>query len=355
MRKLIILQTITPDYRKIFFQTIKDELGENFELYGGDNYFETSIKDDVTIVKTKVNNFFFFNRKLLIQSHTLRLIFKKGLLVIELNPRILTNWIILIFRKLLNRKTIVWGHAWSREGKGSKTNNIRRLMKLLANQIVVYTNQQKRELLKEMPKKKIFSAPNAVFSSLKMKTNEDINESIINIIYVGRLSSPKKPFFLVEAFAKEINSYPFRTKLIIVGEGEEKEKIKKYIADNKLSKRIDLLGHISDYEKLKELYFTSLFSVSPGYVGLSITQSLGFGVPMLVSKSENHSPEIEALELNENGLFFNTNEIDSFNKVLLKAFSNKKSWVQKRQKIMASCMKNYSTETMADTFIKFVK
>ncbi len=355
MRKLTILQTIAPDYRKIFFQTIKKELNDNFELYGGDSYFEESIQDDISIEKIRVKNFFFFKRKILFQSHTLKLVFKPGVLILELNPRIVTNWIILLFRKLLNKKTGLWGHAWSREGGDLKKNRVRKLMKYCSDFIIVYTNQQKFEQQKDMPKKEVFSAPNAVFSSLKMETNKEVDQSILNLIFVGRLSSLKKPFFLVKAFAKEIENYPSKTKLIIVGEGEEKEKIKKYIRDHKLTNRIELRGHISNFEKLKELYLSSFFSISSGYVGLSITQSFGFGVPMLVSKDENHSPEIEALKVNENGLFFETDNEDNFNKVMLQAFKERKSWLNKRVEIVNYCKKNYSTESMAEIFIKISK
>ncbi|MDH8179555.1 glycosyl transferase, partial [Klebsiella pneumoniae] len=71
---------------------------------------------------------------------------------------------------------------------------------------------------------------------------------------------------------------------------------------------------------LKEIYSKSFVSISPGYVGLSITQSLSFGVPMLVSKDENHSPELEALQTGLNGGFFNTNDPQSLADEILKYF-----------------------------------
>ena len=46
---------------------------------------------------------------------------------------------------------------------------------------------------------------------------------------------------------------------------------------------------------------------------------------MLVSREENHSPEIEALNINENGLFFETNNEYNFNQVLLNAFKEKRN------------------------------
>lgn len=353
MRKLVIIQTVIPDYRKSFFNAIKVALNDDFELYGGDFYFEKSVKSDSKIPKIEIKNYFFFNRKLLFQTRIWHLLFADVALVLEMNPRILSNWIFLVIRRLIGRETVLWGHAWPRDGEGSRSDLIRNFMRLLANKIVVYTNRQKVELKNKMSKKEILSAPNAVISASMMAFSSSSNQ--FNIIYVGRLTKLKKPFFLVKAFAHEVHKFPKQTKLIIIGQGEEEGKIKKYIAKHKLSNRIELFGHISDQEKLKELYFSSFFSVSPGYVGLSITQSFGFGVPILVSKEENHSPEIEALKINENGLFFKTDSKGDFNKILLRAFSKRDFWINNKLQIVDFCKKNYSTEAMAKVFIDLVK
>jgi glycosyltransferase involved in cell wall biosynthesis len=353
MRKLVIIQTVIPDYRKYFFSAIETALNNSFELYGGDFYFESSIKSDSKISKISIINHFYFNRKLLFQTGIWHLLFKDIILVMEMNPRILSNWIFLVIRKIIKRKTVLWGHAWPRSGAHSKSDLLRNIMRLLANKIIVYTNQQQLELKSKMPKKEILAAPNAVVRASMMAFSKSSDQ--FNLIYVGRLTKRKKPYFLVKAFASEVNKYPSNTKLIIVGEGEEKDRIKKYIAENKLSNSIVLLGHISNHEKLKELYFNSFFSISPGYVGLSITQSFGFGVPMLVSKDENHSPEIEALKIEENGLFFKTDSESDFNTILLEAFKKRDSWIQKRMQILSSCKQNYSTEAMAKVFVDLVK
>tara|TARA_B100000795_G_scaffold79900_1_gene57341 strand:- start:7527 stop:8585 length:1059 start_codon:yes stop_codon:yes gene_type:complete len=352
MRKLVIIQTVIPDYRKELFRAIETALNNSFELYGGDFYFESSVKSDLKIAKTPVINHFFFNRRLLFQTGIWHLLFKDIVLVMEMNPRILSNWIFLVIRRTISRKTVLWGHAWPRNGVHSKSEILRNLMRLLANKIIVYTNQQQLELKSKMQKKEILAAPNAVVSASMMAFSQSSNQ--FNLIYVGRLTKRKKPYFLVKAFAHEIHKLPVETKLIIIGQGEEEGKIKKYIANNKLSNRIELFGHISDQKKLKELYFSSFFSVSPGYVGLSITQSFSFGVPMLVSKDENHSPEIEAVIPNINALFFETDNVNDFNKIIMNAFDNKEYWIKQRPSIVNFCKDSYSIEAMSKVFINLV-
>jgi len=353
MKKLIILQTATPDYRAGFFKYLRNSLNDKFELYGGDTYFEKSISSDIQIEKIKVKNHFILNRKLLFQTGIFHLVFKDIILILELNPRILSNWIILFLRKVNGKQTILWGHAWSRKGEQSKTEWLRNNMRKMATGIVVYTKKQKKELQKRMPSKKIYAAPNALLDTSKMQTS-NLKEEFINIIYVGRLTPQKKPMFLVRAFKKGLSKWPQGVKLFLIGEGEEKEKVITYIKKHNLEKNIIIKGHISDYNELKGLYDKSFFSISPGYAGLSVTQSFGFGVPILVSKNENHSPEIEAVIPNENALFYETDNIDSFIEILNKAYLNRDYWILQRPIIVNFCKKEYSTESMAKVFIDLI-
>ncbi|TVZ52664.1 glycosyltransferase family 4 protein [Dokdonia sp. Hel_I_53] len=352
-RKLIILQTVLPDYRRPFFEALRNRLTENFELYGGETYFETSIKTSSSIQHTKITNLFLCNRRFLWQKRVLRLATSSGTLVVELNPRILTNWLLLILRRFKGRRTIVWGHAWPRKGKDSPTDVLRNWMRLLATEIIVYTNTQRDELSVKMPNKIIFAAPNSVISKDQMEASSS-NSVPKNLIYVGRLTKSKKPLFLVRSFANMIHELPMETNLIIVGEGTVKDEIAELIKKKKLSNRIILAGHINDEQKLKDLYHTSIFSVSPGYVGLSIIQSFSFGVPMLISRDEPHSPEIEAAVQGENAIFYKSDSEESFRESVREILNNKESWLKRRHAISHFCASTYSVEKMAAVFCNLI-
>ena len=352
MNKFIILQTVTPSYRNKFFDYLRGALKDDFQLYSGDCYFEKSVTSDLTYSKrNKITNFFFLNRMFLFQFGMWSIIFRKNILVLEMNPRIISNWIILIIRKTLNRKTVLWGHAWPRAGKNSFSDKIRHLMRLMGNIIIVYTKTQQKELLIKMPNKKIYFASNSLYQISEMKTNH--TKSLINnMIYVGRLTRSKKPFLFIKSFHAIFNKLPKNTKLYLVGDGPEKQKISEYIKQNNLNTRIELYGHVDDYKTLKQLYFSSLFSISPGYIGLSVTQSFGFGVPMIVSKHENHSPEIEAVKEGENAIYFQTDNVDNLCEKILHMYEFRDKWIDKRKNIVKDCQTNYSIEVMCSPFIE---
>jgi len=348
---MIILQTVTPAYRNNFFTFLKRSLNNNFILLGGDCYFDKAIKSDPSILfKDHVRNYYFFNRKVLFQMGMWHIVLKKNRLILEMNPRIISNWVILLLRKWSGKKTILWGHAWPRDGSESKSDKLRNIMRRLADEIIVYTKTQQFELQNKMPSKKIIAAPNSIYYKKQMVTNQEAN-LINNIIYVGRLTSSKKPMLLVKSFHLSIKNLPVEANLLLVGDGGERELIENYIKQNDLFKRIKLLGHIDDYEKLKKLYSTSLASVSPGYVGLSATQSFGFGVPLIISKYEQHSPEIEAVIINQNSVFFNTDSITSLSQEIVNFYKQKELWVGKRADICNFCKENYSVEAMAESFL----
>jgi glycosyltransferase involved in cell wall biosynthesis len=295
MSKLVILQTVVPDYRKRVFEGVYQKLGQDFILYAGDRYFEGSVQTDYSVKNlTLIKNHYLFNNKVLFQTGMWKEVLSTACVIQELNPRILSNWLILLIRIILNKKVILWGHAWPRSGKDSKSDMIRNLMRRMADEIIVYTESQAEELRHKMVGKTIMAAPNSLYSKSEMRPLILEDGEVNNFIYVGRLTALKKVDFLVRSFITSIPQLPENCSLLIVGDGELKQELVDLVYENDVSERVKLLGHIGDLENLRSLYASSIASISPGYVGLSITQSFGFGVPMIISKNENHSPEIEA-------------------------------------------------------------
>ena len=82
MKKLIIIQVVSPDYREKFFEHLQKTLGNSFCLYSGDEDFQKTIKPEHKILKIKIINKFLFDRSFLFQlgSHW-RELFKKNIII----------------------------------------------------------------------------------------------------------------------------------------------------------------------------------------------------------------------------------------------------------------------------------
>jgi glycosyltransferase involved in cell wall biosynthesis len=350
VNRYVLVQTAVGDYRQSVLEKVTKTLGEKFELFTGSEYFEESTKTRVIapVIPLVTKNIFLFNRKVLLQPFVIFPAISASHLILEMNPRILNTWIILIVRKILGKKTVLWGHAWPRNGASSNTDKLRNILRQLADHILVYTDTQQNELLSRMPAKSISSAPNALYSKNDMWV-EDQHRS--NFIYVGRLVATKKIKLLIKAFYGS-GLHSKGAILTIVGDGPEFEACKTLIDTLNIGESVLLTGHVSDLNTLRKLYSKSIASVSPGYVGLSITQSFSFGTPMIVSEDENHSPEIEAVRVGFNSEYFTTDSVESLSNVMKSFWINMNSWKAKEKIIIEDCKKRYSTEVMAERILE---
>lgn len=102
------------------------------------------------------------------------------------------------------------------------------------------------------------------------------NDKVWDVIFLGRLVPSKQVLHAVKAFASTNLD-----KMVIVGDGEHKQKLLEYINNNNLNQRIDYLGWKNDSSK----YISkSKCLVSSSYSegsGLGIAEAFSIGVPVV--------------------------------------------------------------------------
>ena len=126
---------------------------------------------------------------------------------------------------------------------------------------------------------------------------------------VGRLTKQKNFLFLVKSFSKIVKEDKY-AKLLIAGEGEDREKIEKFIQENKLEDNISLLGYIKNiypyFSSAKGFILTSLWE-DPGFV---LIEASFFRLPIF---SANSKPgPIEIIIDQKTGTTFENNNLASF-------------------------------------------
>lgn len=339
-------------YRLRTMQAVQAALGDDLVIAAGTVPYDTSIKvlsaRDLPMVEV-VNHF--GPGGLLWQGIPWRQALKAETLLIDLNPRVLSNWVLLGARRLLGRRTLLWGHAFPRAGKGARSDTVRGLMRSLADGLVSYTRTQAEEL-RRLHRKTVYVAPNALY--LRSEMGFEPAPERRAVIYVGRLQADKKIALLIEGFAAAAERCA-GMRLIVVGDGTQAASLRARAASLPCSDRITFAGHVDDIEALRGFYAQAFVSVSPGYVGLSITQSLAFGVPMLIARNENHSPEIEAAQEGQNCQFFSSDDPEALADGLLNFWRGRDQWRARGQEISASCARDYSVEAMAEGIVAAFK
>lgn len=343
------------DYRQPILDHLRAQWGNGFHVYAGTAYFlpSSAITVDLPGSLTVVTNRFLFGRRLNWQRGVVAPLVRAEVAIVEFNPHVLSAWVILVARRCLCRKTVLWGHAWSRRGRDSPTDPIRHLMRRLSTTVLVYSERQRRELQARMPGKTIVVAPNAMYprSQIGVPPAAAVPDTIL---YTGRLVSQKKPRLLVEAFARACELGLGSTmRLAFAGDGPEYEALRELVRALGLGDRVSLLGHVPPGD-MREHYAHALVSASPGYVGLSLVQSLSYGVPMLIALDEPHSPEIEAARDGFNAIFVASDAIDEWARALITVSQNKAHWIALREPIAVDCAARYSVEAMAHGFASAV-
>lgn len=112
--------------------------------------------------------------------------------------------------------------------------------------------------------------------------------------FVGRLSKSKNINFAIEVFKKILYKYPEST-FWIIGDGEEREEIKKLIKDNGLNKKIVMFGNRNDVNELMQAMDSFLFPSL--YEGLSLTviEAQVSGLPVYLSDTLSNEHKLTNL------------------------------------------------------------
>ena len=353
---VLLLQTTIPFYRVEPFRALAARFGHDFAALAGSEYFDATIRVAPApgIRMLPVRNVFLARRRLLWQSGVWRPALRAHVVIAELNPRTLSTWLVLLARRLLKRPTILWGHAWPRSGQRSSSDRVRQLMRRLSAAIVAYSETQATELRVRMPGHRIIAAPNSLYSRAQQPMRFDTGR-MADFLFVGRLVDAKKPVLLLDAFLAAVDRLPAETNLLIVGGGPLESTLREKAERSRVRHRVRFAGQVTDIDALAPVYDGALATVIPGYAGLSVIQSLWFGVPILIARDEPHSPEIEAAALQKNAVFFESDSVEALRRLLIEVAATRDVWIRRREIIARECARTYSIEAMVDSIESIVR
>lgn len=351
---ILFIHVTIPDYRRAVFGALHDRLRPSMAIMTGRSYFDSTTRMDESLVPTPVvvRNRYLLGRRALWQSGAIGPGLRADVVVLELNPRILSNWTIAILRRLFGKSTLLWGHAWPRAGREAATDPVRGLMRRLAHVVIVYTETEQVELAKKAPGLTVIAARNALYRSAELGALPPQGRA--GFIFVGRLVPEKKPDVLVRAYLDAREQLPKEAGLTLVGDGPLRPSLERLVANADAGESVRFVGHVSDVAALRSLYAGALASVSPGYVGLSLIQSLGFGIPMIIARAPNHAPEIEAAREGYNSLMCEHGSAASLTRALLRVSAERETWLSRARDIAEDCRSSYTLDLMVDRVVEAI-
>lgn len=349
--RIIIRQVCVPDYRVGLFRALGEHFG-NLKVVSGPDYFTETVRSAVRGEAWSVRRrtWFCLGRRFA-WLEPMNISFDEGSIIIhEWNPRILSLWRDWMICRGCGAAFVVWGHAWGKGGAKGLAFRFRHWVARRADGVICYTESQAKLTRQMNPGLTVIAAPNACLPRTACRVSGD-EGTRDRVIYVGRIVDRKKVGLLIEGFAHARRKHPeFCAKLLIVGDGPERPFLEMRARELGLAELITWSGHQSDIEILRAAYAQAFVSVSPGYVGLSLTQSFAFGVPALISRNEPHSPEIEAALEGVNARFFASNSVNDLAEKLHGAWREWRGIAGQRRRLSAWTAENYSFEKMAEAF-----
>jgi len=180
----------------------------------------------------------------------------------------------------------------------------------------------------------------------KLRSDLQLSSTDIVFICVGRLAKIKRHDILIKAFSKLHSKN--KVKLLIVGDGPDRDRIEKLIIKLGLNKQVRMLGFRSDIPKLLALSDCFVLSSQSEGLSYSIAEAMASGLPLVVTDVGGN----KELVVNEQcGYLVPPNEPDLFAEKMQQIIdddSKRKEFSLKAKKI---AQEKFSINTMINKYI----
>jgi len=349
--ELAVLQPVIPDYRVPLFNALFEQFGSQIQFFAGETNENGTLgtKTDAIGGLNKLTNRYIYGGNFLIQLGFEKALREVPLLILNSSLRNVTT-LKLLYERRRRYTTVLWGHI---EGRHRLMRAARERLIAAGEGFIAYTDREADRARRIRKDDRVWSVRNSCVWKRDCVPAGTDDTNRCNILFVGRLISDKQPLRLLRGFALAVDEecLPRSSRLIFVGDGPMKRVLASEAFRLGIPHRVEFTGHISDMGALRQLYGEALFAASPGYVGLSAIQSFAMGVPMLISRDEPHSPEIEACESDVNSLFVELRTAHAWADKIKEMFQRQDVWQLRRISIAERISETYTYDHMIETFL----
>jgi len=204
-------------------------------------------------------------------------------------------------------------------------------------------------------KKKIISIPPASIDIERIDTIQS-QKKIYDIIYYGRIIAHKHVEHIVDTVEALVNN-DYDARALIIGGGPDEEMIKSKIISKNLSKNINLIDFVDDYEDLIKYIKSAKIMIQPSEregFGITVVEANACGLPVFVIDYPDNATK-ELIENDVNGFVFSS--IDEMTKHIQIVFQNKKQDIilDKLSKQSIRSAQKYSKATINDKILSYYK
>jgi glycosyltransferase involved in cell wall biosynthesis len=329
----ILHQGFIPTYRVRFFELINQADGAEYRVFHGAPPSGTGSRP--ASGPFSFPNDWVRNREIRIARWTaiyqpvLRSIIsgRYDAIVLGHEIKFLANIILALICRLRGTAVLFWGfgyHVSFGPGLSSKpagwmgrvATPIKNLLTRLADGYLVYTQAGAGRLADiGFPAKSVFVLRNTVdvtaqcrlhaqlhgADPLPLRARLGLRPDTVVLLYVGRLLEAKKVDELIEATRRISQNGRARNQIetVIIGAGPVEDSLRRQAAG---LENLHMVGEIYDQAVVAEYMRVASAVVIPGFVGLAVNHAFAQGRPIITRQHGMHSPEIEYIVPDVNGL-----------------------------------------------------
>lgn len=293
-------QRILPEYRMEFFDRLATACLQGLSVFAGDPRSDEAVETSgkLTIANhARCRNLHLFSGKAYSywQLGLLPWLFRwqPRVLIMEINPRNLSNPTAARWMRLRGRPVIGWGLGIPASDPLSALLHRNLLSHMQA--VIAYSQTGADQYIRAgMNPARVFVAANAVTprpTTPPIVRSERYNEDVPRILYVGRLQERKRIDSLLHALA----ALPFEKKprLVIVGDGPDRTRLEMLAWE--VYPHTTFAGAKYGAE-LEPYYSAADLFVLPGTGGLAVQQAMAHSLPVIVGKADGTQGELVRAE-----------------------------------------------------------
>lgn len=308
------------------------------------------------------------NDSKIVQPEVIKLIRKGGydLLFINNSYTSPTTWFALLAAKLKGIPAVTRMTAGLSNKKSLPIMMAKRIVVGLYCRLVdaaLYECEDQRDYCIEygLKEEQLFFAPSVVdndyFYSQKLKYEKkqmrerlNIPDNVTTLIYTGRLIPLKRLLDIIYAVEK-LSKGGYDLVFLILGDGEEKEKIEKYIENNNLESNIMLCGGMDHEEMSKYLCASDIYVLASerDKSPKALSEAMNFELPIIISDRVNNAHEM--CEEGVNGYIFKKGDVGQLYGYL-KGMIEHKEKLEKMGKESRRIVSKYTFDGVVDAWME---
>jgi glycosyltransferase involved in cell wall biosynthesis len=368
-RKVFIIQKSLPQYRKDFFNLLREKLKEynvSLVLIYGDLDKESLRKRDLVDIDWAIkisNKVIKVGKKSLFWQPCLHLLKDADLIIVEQASKLLLNYILLINQYIGKTKLCFWGHGMNldKSNVNKFAEYIKRIISTKVHWWFAY-NEFSKNIVANLsyPSERITVVQNSINTKELVRLGELYNESELNIfkkslgikgkdvcIFTGAMYKGKGLDFLIQT-CLEIKKINQEFEMIFIGAGPDEQIVvdacRKY-------PWMHYVGPKFNAEKVPYFKVAKLLLI-PSAIGLVALDSFALEVPIVTTKANNHGPEFYYLRDNKNAIVLEENiSVENYAKKVNQLLKDEAT----RKRLIDNCKKDreiYTLEQMVNRFVE---